>query len=50
MLDISLGERHAGRAAVDHATDRGAVRFTEHGDTKQFAECAADMGIPGRGT
>ena len=41
MLDVGLGERHAGRAAVDHAADGGAVRFAENGDTEQFAECAA---------
>ena len=45
VLDVGLGERHAGRAAVDHAADGGAVRFAEHGDTEQFAECAARHGI-----
>jgi hypothetical protein len=44
MLDVGLGQRHAGRTAVNHAADGGAVRFTEHGDTEQFAECAARHG------
>ena len=34
-------ERHAGRAAVDHAADRRAVALAEVGDAEQFAEGAA---------
>ncbi len=31
-LDIGLGKRHAGRAAVDHAANGRAVGFTKIGD------------------
>ncbi len=35
------GELHSGRAAVDDAADRRAVRFAERGDAEKRAECIA---------
>ena len=40
-LDVGFAQRHAGRAAVDHAADGRAVAFAEVGDAKEFAEGAA---------
>ncbi len=37
-LDVGLGERDAGRAAVDHAADRRAVALAERGDAEEMAE------------
>ena len=43
-LNVGLAEQHARRAAVDHAADGRAVRFTEVGDAKESAEGAAGHG------
>ena len=43
-LDVGLGQRHAGRAAVDDATDRWAVGFTKIGDCEKGAESVAAHG------
>ncbi|ABA48712.1 hypothetical protein BURPS1710b_1866 [Burkholderia pseudomallei 1710b] len=40
-LDVGFRERHARRAAVDHAADRGAVRFAEGRDSEKRAEGVA---------
>ena len=40
-LDVGFAQRHAGRAAIDHAADRRAVALTEIGDAEEFAEGAA---------
>ena len=37
-LDVGLGQRNAGRAAVHHAADRGAMAFAEGGDAEKMAE------------
>ena len=37
-LDVGLGERDAGRAAVDHAADRRPVAFAPGGDAEEMAE------------
>src|SRR5690606_20571704 len=37
-LDVRLAQRNAGRATVDHATDRRAVAFAKAGETKQTTE------------
>ena len=34
-LDVGFGERHAGRAAIHHATDRRPVAFTERGHAEE---------------
>ncbi len=44
-LDVGLGQRHAGRAAVDDAADGRAMAFAEVGDAEQFAEGAAGHGL-----
>ena len=36
-LDVGLADLQAGRAAIDHATDGGAMGFAERGDAKQTA-------------
>ena len=44
-LQVRFGERQAGRAAVNHATDGRPVRFTEIGDLQQVPESGASHGI-----
>src|SRR5437870_6068399 len=43
-LDVGLAQLHAGRAAVDHAADCGAMRLAEIGDAEEGAEGAAGHG------
>ena len=38
LLDIGLGERDHGRAAVDHAADRYPMALAEGGDAEHVAE------------
>jgi hypothetical protein len=38
LLDVGLGERDAGWAAVDHAAQRGPMAFAPGGDAEQMAE------------
>ena len=40
-LDVGLGQREPGRAAVDHASDRGSVRFAERCHAVKRAEGVA---------
>ena len=44
-LQIGLGQRHAGRTAIDDATDRGSVGLAERGDGEQLADGVAGHGI-----
>ena len=44
-LDVRLGQRQAGRAAVDHAADRRSMRFAEVGDGEQGAEGVSAHGF-----
>jgi hypothetical protein len=37
-LDVGLGQGDAGRAAVDHAADGGAMALAPGGDAEQMAE------------
>jgi hypothetical protein len=48
-LDVRLGQRHARRAAVDHATDRDAVAFAEGRDPEQVTEGIERHGVPPAG-
>ena len=43
-LDVRRIERHAGRATIDNAADRGTVRLAKRGDAKQRAERIAGHG------
>src|SRR5579862_6126481 len=43
-LDVLLRELHPRWAAVDHAADRGPVRFAERGDSEEGAESVAGHG------
>jgi len=45
-LDVGLGQRDAGRAAVDHAPDRDAVAFAEGRDPEKMAEGIERHGVP----
>ena len=45
-LDVGLGQRDAGWATVDHATDRGPVAFAEGRDPEKMAEGVERHGVP----
>src|SRR5262249_22976857 len=45
-LDIGLGQRDAGWAAVDHAPDRDAVAFAKGRDAEKMAEGIERHGVP----
>src|SRR5262245_6045147 len=44
-LDIGLGQRDAGRAAIDHAANRGPVAFAKGGDAEEVAESVKGHGL-----
>jgi hypothetical protein len=45
-LDVGLSQRDAGRAAVDHTTDRDPVAFAEGRDPEKMAEGIERHGVP----